>query len=143
MILASLSDSGGEAVTVDELGDLDTIEDDNITFVIVRNGKNKSNEQYKRDRGEWVLCEIDWAEIYTELLAHTSMSPDDISNSSIPFIEAIRARLGTQISLKIGIPFGGSPTSVIESDSHELNKPGETPSINDIMGFCSGFGAGG
>lgn len=130
------------------MSDLDSIKDKSITLAIVRNGKHKKDEQYKRDGDSWVLCEIDWGDIYSEFMAHYHMSPESVDDCSLPFIEAIRARLGKHISLKIGMPIGGieGPVAPMDNplDAHVLNKPGEIPCIDDIIGFCSGFnGAGG
>lgn len=96
--------------------------------------------------GDEAKNETDWADIYTTLLTHTSMSYEDIGKRSIPQLEAIMARLGKHISLKIGIPFGtGGHTPVSKDgygDTKTLNKPGETPCIDDIMLFCNSFGTG-
>lgn len=132
------------------MSDLDSIKDERITIAIVRNGKHKKDEQYKREGDSWVLCEFDWGEIYAELMAHYNMPPESIDERAIPFIEAIRPRLGKHISLKIGIPFAGiessstSTATVNSAEARVLNKPGEIPCIDDIIAFCNGFnGVGG
>lgn len=63
---------------------------------------------------------MDWGEFYTFLLAHTSMSVDDISNRSLPFLLAVRDNLTPHICIKAGMPYNGSD-STTDSTEHNTN----------------------
>lgn len=67
----------------------------------------------------------DWGKVYTFLIAHTSLTPDDISNLSIPQVEAISKNLLQEISLKLGIPL-------------KQEEP-ETATVSNIVAFCNLF----
>ncbi len=75
----------------------------------------------------------DWAEIYADLLCHTSISVTDIPKMTIPQIDAIRARLGKNIAIKIGMPniFGGISESNVSDEG--------TSSQEDVDSFFNDF----
>lgn len=78
----------------------------------------------------------DFAEVYTDLLCHTSLSYEEIGERTIPQIDAIRVRLGKNIALKVGIPniFGGAsnPTPPPEYT-------GERPKLSQFVEFANAF----
>lgn len=76
----------------------------------------------------------DWAEIYTDLLCHTSISPFDIPNMTIPQIDAIRARLGKHIPISMGMPglFGGALDTPTPS-----SPPDKPPKLSEFMHYAS------
>ena len=80
----------------------------------------------------------DWAEIYTDLLCHTSLSYEEISERTIPQIDAVRSKLGKNIAIKIGIPgiFGGALDTVPTSSPTHPDKP---PKLSEFMAFASAF----
>lgn len=81
--------------------------------------------------------EADWEEAYTTLLAHTSLSYEEIGNRTIPQIEAIMTHLGKHISLKIGVPggfAGGTPSSVAEPKG-----TGHASTRDDLMEIARQF----
>lgn len=88
----------------------------------------------KKDGAE--ISKPDWAEIYTELLCHTSMSYEEIGNRTIPQINAIRSRLGKNIAIKIGIPglFGGA----LDTPPHSPT-PDRPPKLSEFAAFVSAF----
>lgn len=79
----------------------------------------------------------DWAEIYTDLLCHTSENSSTIPNMTIPQIDAIRARLGKHIPISMGIPglFGGS----VETEAPPSNPSGKPPKLSEFMNFANAF----
>ena len=78
----------------------------------------------------------DWAEIYTDLLCHTSLSYEEISERTIPQIDAVRSKLGKNIAIKIGIPgiFGGA-LDIPSPPTH----PDKPPKLSEFMAFASAF----
>lgn len=78
----------------------------------------------------------DWAEIYADLLCHTSLSYEEIGNRTIPQIDAIRSRLGKHVALKIGIPgiFGGALDNPPPSPT-----PDRPPKLSEFMAFANAF----
>lgn len=93
-------------------------------------------ENNTEGEGEGEQPEIDWAEVYADLLCHTSISIFEIPEMTIPQIEAIRNKLGKNISLKIGMPglFGG----VLEKPPAQKND-GKPPKLSEFMAFASAF----
>lgn len=81
--------------------------------------------------------EPDWAEIYADLLCHTSLSYEAIGSMTIPQIEAIRIRLGKHIPIQFGIPgiFGG----VLDNSPSASSPTGKPPKLSEIAAFCSAF----
>lgn len=80
--------------------------------------------------------EVDWGDVYTTLISHTSMRYGEIGECTIPQLEAIMRMLGKHISLKLGVPWSGEPVAVKES--------GKAPKLSEIMAFCQQFkGTGG
>lgn len=77
----------------------------------------------------------DWAEIYTDLLCHTTAGPFDIPNMTIPQIDAIRERLGKHIPISMGMPgiFGG------DSDTPTPPSDGKPPKLSELMNFANAF----
>jgi hypothetical protein len=77
----------------------------------------------------------DWAEIYADLLCHTSENSSTIPNMTIPQIDAIRARLGKHIPISMGIPgiFGG-----VTETSTSLS-PDKPPKLSEFMNFANAF----
>lgn len=77
----------------------------------------------------------DWAEVFADLLCHTSLDYEGILRRTIPQIEAIRSRLGKNISLKIGMPglFGGALEKPIQEND------GKPPKLSEFMAFASAF----
>jgi hypothetical protein len=148
MILASSKDSEGEAITVNDLSDLQNIKNTKEEMLaIVINGEFKKYEQYKYQGGSWIIDEINWAEIYLEFSSHAGIPPDVLEERSLPFIQAIRPLIGKHVAMKIGIPFSSGMDSEAhmnnENNSNEYNRPGQTPIIDDIIGFCGGFNGDG
>lgn len=80
----------------------------------------------------------DWAEIYTDLLCHTSISPFDIPNLTIPQIDAIRARLGKHIPIKMGIPglFGNDAAN---TNTAPPSRPDKPPKLSEFINFANMF----
>lgn len=80
----------------------------------------------------------DWAEIYTDLLCHTSISPFDIPNLTILQIDAIRARLGKHIPIKMGIPslFGNEATN---TNATPPSRPDKAPKLSEFINFANMF----
>ena len=79
----------------------------------------------------------DWAEVYADLLCHTSLSYEEISNRTIPQIDAIRSRLGKNIAIKIGMPgiFGG----VLDNSQPTTSPTGKPPKLSEFAAFCNVF----
>ncbi len=79
----------------------------------------------------------DWAEIFTDLLCHTTAGPFDIPNMTIPQIDAIRARLGKHIPINLSMPglFGG----VSETSAPPSNPTGKPPKLSELMNFANAF----
>lgn len=71
----------------------------------------------------------DWGEVYTILLAHTSLSYDEIGKRTIPQVEAVMANLGRHVGLKVGVPVG-------EGGGVE---PKEEHTVDDAMAFVAAF----
>lgn len=67
----------------------------------------------------------DWGKVYTFLIAHTSLTPEDINNLSIPQVEAISKNLIHEISLKLGVPL-------------KQEEP-QVATIEDVVAFCNAF----
>lgn len=80
----------------------------------------------------------DWAEIYTDLLCHTSISPFDIPNLTIPQISAIRVRIGKHAQISMSIPglFGGEIADVNATPPPRPDKP---PKLSEFMNFANMF----
>ena len=74
-----------------------------------------------------------WAKIYSDLVCHTSIGPFDIPEMTLPQIDAIRAELGENIAIKIGMPglFGGATDIPTTTD-----KPSK---LSDWMNFANAF----
>lgn len=77
----------------------------------------------------------DWAEIYSDLLCHTSLSYEEIGKRTIPQIDAIRSKLGKNIAIKIGTPglFGGA------LDATPPSPTGKPPKLSQFMAFANAF----
>ena len=88
----------------------------------------------KKDGAE--TSKPDWSEIYTDIICHTSMHYEEIAERTIPQIEAIRSKLGKNISLKIGMPglFGGALDNPAPSPT--TDKP---PKLSEFMSFANAF----
>jgi hypothetical protein len=78
----------------------------------------------------------DWAEIYADLLCHTSIGPFDIPNMTIPQIDAIRSKLGKHIPIKMGMPglFGGAL-----DEPTPAPRPDKPPKLSEFMNFANMF----
>lgn len=78
---------------------------------------------------------IDWADVYSDLICHTSLSYFEIHEMTIPAIQAIRSKLGKNISIKIGAPnlFGSSKDTTIQKN------PGKPPKLSEFMSFANAF----
>jgi hypothetical protein len=78
----------------------------------------------------------DWAEIYADLLYHTSENSQTIPYMTIPQIDAIRARLGKHVPISMGIPglFGG-----VLDDSAPSPRPDKPPKLSEFMNFANMF----
>ena len=89
----------------------------------------------KKDGANSENTEPDWSEIYTDLLCHTSMHYDEISERTLPQIESIRKNLGKNIAIKIGMPgmFGGS------TDNSNASPTGKASKISDFMNIANAF----
>lgn len=73
----------------------------------------------------------DWGEIYTILLSHTNLTYEQIGKRTIRQLNAILDRLPKHLSIKMGLPFGGSGV-----DETEPDKPS---TVNDVADFCAAF----
>ena len=81
----------------------------------------------------------DWAEIYSDLLCHTSIRFFEIRKMTIPQINAVRNKLGKNIALKVGMPggiFGGAIEEAAPSPSGNTGKP---PKLSEFMAFANAF----
>jgi len=79
----------------------------------------------------------DWAEVYTDLLCHTSIPYEEIANRTIPQIDAIRSKLGKNIAIKIGMPgiFGGA----LDKPPPTSSPTGKPPKLSEFAAFCNAF----
>jgi len=68
---------------------------------------------------------MDWGQVYTFLIAHTSLTVEDISNMTIPQVEAISKNLVREIGLKLGIPI-------------EEKEP-QKATVSSIVALCDAF----
>lgn len=91
----------------------------------------------EKGEGENESHEPDWAEVYSDLLCHTSIGVFEIPEMTIPQIDAIRRRLGKNIALKVGIPglFGGA----VGSSSPPSPAPDKPPKLSEFMAFANAF----
>jgi hypothetical protein len=78
-----------------------------------------------------------WAKIYSQLVCHTSIRYEEISNRTIPQIEAILAELPENISIKIGMP-SGILAGTIETPEPTQNT-GKPPKLSEFMNFANAF----
>ena len=75
---------------------------------------------------------LDWGEVYTELIAHTSLNYDQIGERTIPQIRAIRINLPKQVASKtFGFTGGG--------ETEEEEKPTQMQTVADRMAFAARF----
>jgi hypothetical protein len=96
-----------------------------------------NSENKAEGEGEGKQPEIDWAEVYADLLCHTSISIFEIPEMTLPQINAIRSRIGKHIPLSMGMPglFGGTLDKTIQE--HD----GRPPKLSEFMAFASAFDA--
>lgn len=64
------------------------------------------------------------------MLCHTNMSYEEICERTILQIEAVMARLGQHIGLKIGVPMAAEEKPA---------EPVEEHTVDDALAFCSLF----
>lgn len=81
--------------------------------------------------------EPNWADVFATFLSHTSMSYDEITERTIPQLEAIMAELGKHINLKRGITW---ETGIVSS-SQPKGKKGKAPKLSELAAFCGNFKA--
>lgn len=79
----------------------------------------------------------DWAEVFADLVCHTSISKNDIPYMSIPEIQAYRSMLGKNIALK-SMGYGDilGTGSVSNSNNNEVK---EESTQEDVEAFFGGF----
>jgi hypothetical protein len=96
-----------------------------------------NSENKAEGEGEGKQPEIDWAEVYADLLCHTSISIFEIPEMTLPQINAIRSRIGKHIPLSMGMPglFGGTLEKPIQEND------GKPPKLSEFMAFASAFDA--
>jgi len=95
-----------------------------LTLLPPKNNDNEIEEDQEK---------LDWGEVYTELVCHTSMDFDQISERTIPQIRAIRLNLPKQmITNTFGFSIGGE-TEVKE------DKPKQMQTVADRMAFAAKF----
>jgi hypothetical protein len=80
--------------------------------------------------------EPDWAEIFSDLINHTSLGHFEILELTIPQIEAYRGKLGKNIAIKIGIPNTFESTEPPPPPSQNNGKP---PKLSQFMAFANAF----
>jgi hypothetical protein len=77
-----------------------------------------------------------WAKIYAELMCQAHASYFEIHNMTIPAIEAIRAELGENIAIKIGMPsLLGGVSDTPTSPPH----PDKLPKLYEFINFTNSF----
>ena len=79
----------------------------------------------------------DWADVFTELMCHSSVSYFDIHEMTIPVIQAIRGKLGKNIKLKVSMPdlFGSAEGESIPVQDNT----GKPPKLSRLMDFANAF----
>ena len=95
-----------------------------------------NSENKAEGEGEGKQPEIDWAEVYADLLCHTSISIFEIPEMTLPQINAIRSRIGKHIPLSMGMPdhWRNFDKTIQEND-------GKPPKLSEFMAFASAFDA--
>lgn len=78
--------------------------------------------------------ETDWAEVFLEFIAHTSLRHEDVLDLTIPVIDSYLERLPKHLSIKLGVPFGSN--DFVEPEPKPTGKP---PKLSEIAAFCGGF----
>ena len=77
--------------------------------------------------------EVDWAEVYTKLLSHTTLTFEEIGKRTIPQLNAIGVRLDKHIEIKVGMPlFGGGGDTTQDKPS-----PDKEHSVSDGFAFAA------
>jgi hypothetical protein len=66
--------------------------------------------------------------MFTQILAHTSMSYEEILERTIPQISAILEHLPKHLAIKSGLPI-----------STEVDTKPQTPTLQDLTAFCNLF----
>ena len=77
---------------------------------------------------------IDWGEIFSDLVCHTSITDSEIPYMSLPKIQAYRKGIGKNIPLKVGITslFGGGMTTDNEEPQGEATQEDVEAFFNDF-----------
>ncbi len=77
----------------------------------------------------------DWSEIYTDLMCHAHVDYFKIHEMTIPVIQAIRAKLGKNIAIKLGMP------NIFDCalDTPAPASTGKPPKLSEFMNFANAF----
>lgn len=75
---------------------------------------------------------VDWADIFAELVCHTTITRNDLPNMALPEIYAYRSKLGKNISLKMGLPLFSPALSAMEEPPQEVDNETKLSQLDQI-----------
>jgi hypothetical protein len=85
--------------------------------------------------------DIDWADLFSEFVYHTSIDHEGVLDLTLPIINAYRRQSGKHIELKLGLPssLGLSQVQSSTSDLQPIANPEKPPKLSQFIEFANAF----